>query len=202
MTCPVAFIDVDTQVDFMYAHGRLYVPGSERLVDNLRALTELSQRRGIPLVSSVDTHVLNDPEFTVYPPHCIRGTSGHRKVPETTVPNSRWVGMDDRGVAWRPGETLLVEKHVYSLFDNPNTPAILDQIGADEYVVYGVALDVCVRAAVLGLRKRGLKTTLVTDATRPVTEAGGAKALEEARAAGATFARTQEILERWDRDRP
>jgi len=200
MSCPVAFVDVDTQVDFMDPKGNLYVPGAEVLVENLRALVNLALKRRIPLLSSVDTHVPDDPEFKVFPPHCVRGTPGHAKIRETTVSDSRWVGMRPENVSLKPGQALLIEKHIYSLFDNPNTPGILAQLDAGEYVVFGVATDYCVRAAALGLREHGLKTTVITDAIKPVTEEGGRKAREEMRNAGVRFATTQEVLAAWDRD--
>jgi len=40
MRAGVLFWDVDTQVDFMRADGKLYVPEAESLVPNLKRLTD------------------------------------------------------------------------------------------------------------------------------------------------------------------
>ena len=66
------FWDVDTQIDFLSPQGKLYVPGAEKIIPNLRRLTKYAADHKIPIVSSTDAHVQNDPEFSQYPPHCLR----------------------------------------------------------------------------------------------------------------------------------
>src|ERR687887_962757 len=82
--------DVDTQVDFMRPDGKLYVPGAEEVAPAMRRLVEAARVAGIPHVASADDHELTDDEISdapdfqhTYPPHCLRGTRGARKVPET-----------------------------------------------------------------------------------------------------------------------
>src|ERR671925_2161026 len=82
--------DVDTQVDFMLPEGKLYVPGAEATAPAMRRLVEAARAAGIPHVASADDHELTDEEISdepdfrrTWPPHCLRGTRGARKVPET-----------------------------------------------------------------------------------------------------------------------
>jgi len=82
--------DVDTQVDFMLPEGKLYVPGAEETVPAMKRLVEAARAAGIVHVASADDHELTDdeisdtPDFeTTYPPHCLRGTRGARKIAET-----------------------------------------------------------------------------------------------------------------------
>ena len=82
--------DVDTQVDFVLPHGRLYVPGAEEAVPQMRRLVAWARERGVVHVASADDHEPNDPELsaapdyeTTYPPHCLRGTPGAARIPET-----------------------------------------------------------------------------------------------------------------------
>ncbi len=82
--------DVDTQVDFMLPEGKLYVPGAEETVPAMKRLVEAARAAGIVHVASADDHELTDdeisdtPDFeTMYPPHCLRGTRGARKIAET-----------------------------------------------------------------------------------------------------------------------
>ena len=74
------FIDVDTQLDFLYPAGALYVPGAERLIPALGHLTRYAAGHRIPLVSTVDAHTENDPEFQSWPKHCVAGAAGQHKA--------------------------------------------------------------------------------------------------------------------------
>ena len=70
----LVFFDVDTQNDFLYVAGALYVPGAESIVPRVAALNRYAAGAGIPLISTVDAHTENDPEFRDWPPHCVRGS--------------------------------------------------------------------------------------------------------------------------------
>ncbi|MCP5120365.1 MAG: hypothetical protein GY953_56945, partial [bacterium] len=45
------FIDIDTQADFIYPSGALYVPGAERIVPALERLTQFAGNNSISVVS-------------------------------------------------------------------------------------------------------------------------------------------------------
>src|SRR5579864_9799409 len=87
------FWEVDTQADFMLPGGKLYVPGAERLLPNIRRLTDAARQGRVFLVSHGCYHAKDDPEFKTFPPHCIKGTTGAVFVPEAlteqvlTIPN-------------------------------------------------------------------------------------------------------------------
>ena len=70
-------------------------------------------------------------------------------------------------------EQIVVEKNDLDLFSNPNIGALLDEIGADEFYVYGVFTEYCVNCAAAGLLKRGAKVFLVSDAIAAVDEVKG-----------------------------
>src|SRR6266403_896448 len=77
------FWDVDTQVDFMLPGGKLYVPGAEKLIPNLKQLTDAAREGRVFIIGDACTHTLDDPEFERFPPHCVRGTPGAEIIPET-----------------------------------------------------------------------------------------------------------------------
>ncbi len=195
MTGPLAFLDVDTQVDFMLPTGSLYVPGAEQIVPNLRTLMACAQERGIPIISSADTHSTNDPSFSEWPPHCVAGTPGHRRIPDTELASA--IVIPNRPRAFHPGRNLegqiIVEKQEYDVSTNANFEAILAWLGPRRFVVFGVATEYCVLSSVRALRGRGLPVDLVVDAIRPITEEGGRRALEEMSASGARLVRTAEV---------
>ena len=50
------FFDIDTQLDFLYPVGALYVPSAARIVPVVARLNRFAAERGIPVVSTVDAH--------------------------------------------------------------------------------------------------------------------------------------------------
>jgi nicotinamidase/pyrazinamidase len=78
-------VDIDTQRDFMLPGGALYVPGAEEIIPNLARLFDHARTARVPVLSSADCHAPDDPEFEQFPPHCIAGTDGQAKIPETLM---------------------------------------------------------------------------------------------------------------------
>jgi nicotinamidase/pyrazinamidase len=173
----VVLWDVDTQVDFMLPEGKLYVPGAEETAPAMRRLVEAARAAGIPHVASSDDHELIDPEIsespdfqTTYPPHCLRGTRGARKVPETEQADPVPIGLEPLPDRWLTGrEFLLLKKH-FDVFTNPNTERLLERLDPDEVIVFGVATDVCDDAAIRGMLDRGRRVRFVEDAARGLDE--------------------------------
>jgi nicotinamidase/pyrazinamidase len=161
------FFDVDTQLDFLYPAGALAVPGAEHMVEALGQLTGFASRHEIQIVSTTDAHTENDLEFKVWKPHCVAGTNGQQKTAATLL-NERFVlttvPSQTLGSEQIKARQIIVEKQMLDCFTNPNLPPLLDQLGADCYVVYGVVSEFCVRCAAFGLLKTGARVELVTNA--------------------------------------
>ena len=170
------FFDVDTQMDFMFPSGALYVPAAERIIDRVAALNQFAASHGIPLISTMDAHTEDDPEFNEYPHHCVAGTLGQRKPAATQV-----------------GQ-IIVEKQKLDCFTNPELPELLERLGADRYVVYGVVTEICVKLAAMGLLKTGARVEIVSDAVRSLSEDAAGKMLAEFRTAGGVLATSPDIL--------
>src|SRR5579884_3564789 len=73
------FFDIDTQIDFVYPAGALYVSGAEKIIP---VVAQLNQRAPA-LISTMDAHAEDDPEFKLYPHHCVAGTTGQQKPAAT-----------------------------------------------------------------------------------------------------------------------
>jgi nicotinamidase/pyrazinamidase len=173
------FFDVDTQIDFLFPAGALYVPGAESLLPNISALNRFAATKGFPLISTADAHAENDPEFRIWPAHCVAGTLSQRKPASTLVGDGQHI----------------IHKQVYDMFSQPKLSSLLDQIGADRYVVYGVVTEVCVRCAVTGLVKRGgARIEIVTDAIRAFDDLKGEEAIREFTSAGAVLTTSAKVL--------
>ena len=195
--------DVDTQVDFMLPEGKLYVPGAEETAPAMARLVAAVREAGIVHVASADDHELTDaelsesPDFeTTYPPHCLRGTRGARKVPETEQADPVPLGLTEVPRKWLAGrEFLLLKKH-FDVFTNPNTEPLLEALAPDEVVVFGVATDVCDDAAIRGLRARGYRVSFVEEAARGLDAARTAACMADWRAQGVALTSVAEVLAR------
>jgi len=203
------FWDVDTQVDFMLQSGKLYVPGSEEIIPALRRLTDYAHGHGIRILASADDHVAGHRELSAtpdwretFPEHCMRGTAGQQKIPATELHNPLVIepapedpAALDRRVRAHHGDLLLL-KHWFDVFSNPNLLPALDAMRPARIVLYGVALDVCDKYAVEGLlRERpGIPLTVVTDAVRAIDPAAGSALLESWKGRGVRLATAAEIL--------
>lgn len=190
------FFDIDTQIDFVYPAGALYVPGAEQILPAVARLNRFAAENGIPLISTTDAHAEDDPEFRQWPPHCVAGTMGQRK-PEATLLAKRVVVPTVPGdYPVEDAQQIILEKQALDAFTNPNLPRILERLGAGRCVVYGVVTEYCVRCAALGLLRLGKPVEVVTDAIQTLKEEDGRRALEEIVAAGGRLATVEEIVAR------
>ncbi|MGA2183942.1 MAG: isochorismatase family cysteine hydrolase [Bryobacteraceae bacterium] len=179
------FVDVDTQIDFLFPAGALYVPGAENIIPVVAALNRHAARTGSTILSTMDAHAEDDPEFATWPPHCVVGTVGQRK-PVCTLLERRIVVPSVRGAVFSLDscQQILLEKQHLDLFTNANLPFVLDHLPAQRYVVYGVVTEICVRSAAFGLLRQGRLVELVTDAVRSLDEEKALEMLHEFIAAG------------------
>lgn len=175
-----AFFCVDLQQDFIRPAGALYVKGSDQLIPVFQEITRIAMTSDIPVVASMDLHLQNDPEFKMFPPHCIALTHGSELIMETCM------GVES-GKLPRHIPDIIITKQTYDVFSNPLTEKIIKAVGAKKWCVYGVATDYCVRAAVLGLRKMRCKVDVFANAIMGVAEHTTEKAIAEMRTAGANF---------------
>ncbi len=198
--------DVDTQVDFMLPAGKLYVPGAEETVPAMRRLVDAAREAGVVHVASADDHELTDPEISdepdfrnTYPPHCLRGTRGAQKIPETEQGDPLPLSL----IPWPPGlvpelvagrrEILLLKKN-FNVFTNPNTEPLLDALDPAEIIVFGVATDVCDDAAIRGFLLRGRQVRFVEDAARGLDDERVAVCTAAWRKAGVEFTTADEVV--------
>lgn len=178
------FFDVDTQIDFLYPAGALYVPGAETLLERLYALNRYAAAQGNTLISTMDAHSEDDPEFKLWPHHCVAGTAGQQK-PACTLLEKRVVVPNAPCEPALDGvRQVLLEKQTLDCFSNVNLPRLLNELGAERYVVYGVVTEICVKLASIGLLKTGKRVELVTDAVRSLSEDAAAGTFAEFTAAG------------------
>lgn len=181
----ILFCAVDCQKDFLNKDGKLYVEGAESIKPNLEKLTSMAENHGITVVNTMDCHDPNDEELSfnpdfinTFPQHCMRGTTGEQFI-EETFPVSN---------------NIIIKKNKFDVFTgNLDTDNILKELNPDTVVVYGVATNVCVNFAVLGLVARGYKVVVVKDAIKELPQLDVNAVYESWENAGVIFETTANI---------
>lgn len=192
------FWEVDVQRDFVLRGGNLYVPGAEKLLPNIRRLTDAARQNRVFLVSHGDFHTPNDPEFKIFPPHCVKGTAGAELVPEALaekvvrVPNEPEAKIPDDLSKY---QQILLEKQTLSIFESRHADELVRKLGdRAEFVVFGVVTEYCVGFAVKGLLERGRRVAVVEDAIETLKREEGEKAIAEWQRLGAKLTTTDQAL--------
>jgi nicotinamidase/pyrazinamidase len=173
------FIDIDTQIDFIFPAGALYVPGAEKVLPAIARLNAHAASKNIPLISTVDAHAENDPEFLEWPAHCVAGTVGQLKPQSTMVPGSNH---------------FLVRKITTNCFAAPEMDRLLTELDPERCVVYGVVTEICVKFAAFGLLERRRRVEIVTDAVRSLAEQASAAMLLEFQSSGGILTTTAQVI--------
>ena len=198
--------DVDTQVDFIEPGGKLYFEGAEAARPAMGRIVEAARAAGVVHVASCDQHELSDPEISeqpdydsTWPPHCLLGTRGAEKIPETKQ-------LDPLPLPFAPvpaaimrrlldgRREILIPKKQYDPFTNPNTETLLDALDPDEILLFGVATDICDDIAIRGFLQRGRRVRFVEDAARGLDPERVAACTAFWREHGVEFATAEEVV--------
>jgi len=187
------FVDVDTQLDFLYPAGALYVPGAEHILPAIQRLNRYAAARGIPVLSTADAHTESDPEFSHWPPHCVVGTTGQHKAAATLLEQRVIVPNRDVDFSLDGAQQIVLEKQTIDAFATRSLPRVLQALGADRFVVYGVVTEICVLCAARGLLAAGKSVVVVKDAVKELRPKEAAKALDEIHSRGGAVSTVSEI---------
>ena len=190
--------EVDVQRDFVLPGGNLYVSGAEKILPNVRRLTDAARQGRVFLVSHGDFHPPDDPEFKIFPPHCVKGTIGAELVPEALTEKVLRVPNDpDAKIPENLSEfqQILLEKQTLSIFESRHADELVQKLGNHaEFIVFGVVTEYCVGFAVKGLLQRGRRVAVVQDAIETLKPEDGEKSVAEFVRFGARLTTTDEAL--------
>ena len=132
-------IVTDVQEGFT-RRGNLASPECTAAIPRIRRIVEEELAEGTPVVFTKDSHVENDAEFRMFPPHCIVGTEEHDLVEE-------FRGLEPKAAA-------VIEKHRYSAFFETELEQVLKELRPDEVHICGFCTDICVLHTTSDLRNR------------------------------------------------
>lgn len=159
-----ALLVVDMQNDFVRPGGALQVEAAAETIDKISRLITTARAHGVSVVFTQDTHTEDDPEFDIWPRHCVEGTTG-------------WEIIDDLP---RRDDDLVIQKNRYDAFYGTPLDHYLRHVwDVDNLIVVGTVANICVgqTAASAGLRWYDVVTP--ADAISAQTEFDQASALRQ-----------------------
>jgi len=134
---------------------------ARRIIPNIQRLLEQELAQGSKAFFICDHHTPDDPEFKMFPPHCIEGTAEAEVIPE---------------LAKYPGE--IIPKNRYSAFFGTPLEEKLNKLKPEKLIVCGVCTDICVLHTVADARNRNYEAEVPADCVASFDEKAHRFALE------------------------
>jgi nicotinamidase/pyrazinamidase len=191
------FIDIDTQHDYIDSDGKMPVPGAENIVPLLKELTAFAVENGIPIISTASQFENNEPLLEDKPPHCLKDTPGQKKIDETLAKSHVYINIDESKVDYehllKENDQIILNKKM-DIFSNPHLLQLLELINADEYVIYGLATEYCVKEAVLKIKGMKKNVTVILDAVESMAPETCEPAVQAMAEAGVNLIEAVEIF--------
>jgi len=157
-----AVLVVDMVRGFLEEAYPLYCGGrTRRIIPNVQRLLEQELDQGSTVFFLCDRHTPDDPEFRMFPPHCIEGTAEAEIIPE---------------LARYQGE--VIPKRRYSGFFDTPLDEKLRKLKPDKLIVCGVCTDICVLYTVADARNRDYQVEVPVDCVASLSEKAHHSALE------------------------
>lgn len=159
-----ALIVIDMLRDFIEPDGKLYIgPTAEKVTQAISEEIKKARSSGWPIIYLCDTHSEDDPEFQMFPPHCVIGTPGVEVVDELKP---------------GPGDKI-IPKRRYSGFFQTDLDLTLRELDIDEVVLVGVCTNICNLYTAADARMLNYKVTAPRDCMSSFDEAAHGFALKE-----------------------
>jgi nicotinamidase/pyrazinamidase len=157
-----AVLVVDMLRGFLEEGYPLYIgEESRRIIPNIQRLLERELAQDPKLFFICDRHTQDDPEFRMFPPHCIEGTAEAEVIPE---------------LASYPGE--VIPKKRYSGFFGTPLDEKLKELKPEKLIVCGVLTNICVLHTVADARNRDYEVEVPIDCVASSDETAHKFALE------------------------
>ncbi|MDI6893332.1 MAG: isochorismatase family cysteine hydrolase [Bacillota bacterium] len=143
-----ALVVIDMLRDFVAEEGSLYCgPAASALVEPVAAEIQQARREGAPVIYVCDRHRPDDPEFAMFPPHCVEGTPGAEVV---------------AALAPRPDDRITAKRR-FSGFFGTDLDLSLRELEVDRLRLVGVCTNICVLYTAADARMRGYRVEVPAD---------------------------------------
>jgi len=142
-----AVLVIDMVRGFLEEGYPLYCGARARnVIPNIQRLLEKELKQGAKVFYPCDHHKPDDPEFKLFPPHCIEGTPEAELIPELSEYH---------------GE-IIAKRHFDAFYDT-SLGGKLKELNPEVVVVCGVCTDICVMHTVAEARNRGYEVEVPVD---------------------------------------
>ena len=143
-----ALLVLDMLKDFMDEKGTLYC-GKEavKIVPFIKQKIKEFREKDFPVLFIMDSHAKDDPEFKLFPKHCVTGSEG-AKLTDDLKP--------EKG-------DILIPKTTYDAMHNSNLDVSLKERGIKETYLTGVCTSICVMETADSLTKKDYKVFIYKD---------------------------------------
>lgn len=149
-----ALLIIDMQKDFCYKKGALYLgEGVNKIINPVRTVIE-SAKGNMVLIYTMDWHREDDPEFNIWPKHCVEHSEGAEIIDELTPPI----------------EDYIIRKRKYSAFFGTDLDIILRELDVRRIYVTGVATNICVLHTVGDAVLRNYRVSVIKDCTASIDD--------------------------------
>lgn len=160
-----AVIIVDMQNDFVKPEGSLYVEAAEATVPRIRGLLEKARESNVRVTYTQDSAIPGDPEFDVWPEHCVIGSWGWQIIEELEPAD---------------GE-LICRKNRYDGFYDSWLDHFLTRIWKVKHlVIAGTVSNICVAHTAASAGLRWFHVVMSADCISALTEFDQALTLRQA----------------------
>jgi nicotinamidase/pyrazinamidase len=132
-----------------------------QVIPNIKRLLDKEIAQGSKIFFICDNHDKDDPEFNMFPPHCIAGTAEAEVIPEL----SKYAHE-------------IIKKKRYSAFYGTDLEKKLKKLKPDKLIVCGVLTNICVMHTVADARNRDYAVEVPVDCVASPDEAAHRFALE------------------------
>ena len=143
-----ALVVIDMQNDFVQRGGSLLVPDAEATIPAIRRLLELARLNRMRVVYGQDTHHRGDPEWEMWPEHCLEGSWGWEIIAELAP------GVDD----------TVLRKVRYDAFFGTSLDHLLRLWGIDTLIICGTVANIGVQYTAASAALRWYHVVIPRDA--------------------------------------
>lgn len=143
---------IDMQKDFCYEKGALYVPRVEEIFDSTSKVVN-EARKKMTVIFTQDWHREDDPEFKIWPKHCLANTWGAEIIDELGAKVSDY----------------FVKKRRYSAFFATDLDLILRELKVKKIYVCGVVTNICVLHTAADAKQLGYEVVILEDCTKALS---------------------------------
>ncbi|BDC35600.1 MAG: cysteine hydrolase [Candidatus Methanoliparum thermophilum] len=145
-----AMIVEHMQNDFCERGGALYIDEVESILENVKRALKKARDSGVTVVFTKDWHRKDDPEFKIWPEHCVKDT---------------W-GSDIIEILSKKEDEYEVKGRRYSSFYATDLDLFLRELGIKNVVILGVMANICVLHTTADASMLGYRTIVLSDCVK------------------------------------